>query len=177
MFELSTPHRLWVQAPAWVQWAMIVAAGGLGGLVPGPVGPPAPTPVGSMNIEGIAGASTSSWPSECAWATSELEPSAPRRSTGSATNRPPLRRPFALVRNCSTSFSWYFFSAARNAVCAGGSVPGSRAYIRAVRLVRLLFTKTTFSIRVRADDNTSSKPPWRNTSGSLRGRNSAALSR
>ena len=26
-------------------------------------------------------------------------------STGTAAKRPPLRRPFALVRNCSTSFS------------------------------------------------------------------------
>ena len=46
MFELSTPHRLWVQAPAWVQWAMIAAAGGLAGLGQAPVDQPTLTLVG-----------------------------------------------------------------------------------------------------------------------------------
>ena len=46
MFEPSAPHRLWAQAPAWGQWALIVAAGGLAGLGQAPVDQPALTLVG-----------------------------------------------------------------------------------------------------------------------------------
>jgi len=46
MFEPSAPHRLWAQAPAWGQWALIVVAGGLAGLGQAPVDQPALTLVG-----------------------------------------------------------------------------------------------------------------------------------
>ena len=46
MFEPSAPRRLWAQAPAWGQCALIVAAGGLAGLGQAPVDQPALTLVG-----------------------------------------------------------------------------------------------------------------------------------
>ena len=50
MFEPSAPHRLWAQAPAWGQWALIVVAGGLAGLGQAPVDQPALTLVGRDGV-------------------------------------------------------------------------------------------------------------------------------